>query len=66
MPRRIASVTGGLKDAAQLIIMLCVELSSSIVLSSENVPWMVSVLPRPVKASSRAVLRRKVVRLYCG
>ncbi len=63
MPRRIASVKGGLKDAAQLIIMLCVELSSSIVLSSENVPWMISILPRLVRASSRAVLRRKAVRL---
>ncbi len=66
MPRRIASVRGGLEDAAQSMIMLCVELSSSIVLSSENVPWMMSVLPRPVSASSRAVLRRNVVRLYCG
>ena len=66
MPRRIASVRGGLNDAAQLIIMLCVELSSSIVLSSENVPWMMSMFPRPVKASSKAVLRRKVVNLYCG
>lgn len=66
MPRRIASVKGGLKDAAQLIIMLCFELSSSIVLSSENVPWMMFVFPRPVRASSRAVLRRKAVKVYCG
>ena len=63
MPRRIASVKGGLKDAAQFIIMLCVELSSSIVLSSENVPWMMSMFPRLVRASSRAVLRRKAVNL---
>ena len=63
MPRRIASVKGGLKDAAQLIIMLCVELSSSIVLISENVPWRMSTFPKLVRASSRAVLRKKAVSL---
>ena len=64
-PRRIASVTGGLKDAAQLMIMSCVELSSSIVLSSEKVPCTMA-MSRLVRALSRAVLRRKAVRLYCG
>ena len=63
MPRRIVSVKGGLKDAAQLLIMLCVELSSSIILSSGNVPWMMSMFPKLVRASSRAVLRRKAVSL---
>ena len=57
------SVRAGLEDAAQLIIMLCVELSSSIVLSSENVPWTMSTFPKLVRASSRAVLRRKAVSL---